>query len=49
MPFRKAKARDNWEPSQKASEIGTQWSEIRRSGAKTSFANDSDEVSISSE
>lgn len=49
MPFRKAKARDVWNPSQKASDVGAQWSEIRRSGAKTSFANDSDEVSISSE
>ena len=49
MPFRKAKARDHWEPSEEASVVGTQWTEIRRSGGKTSFANDSDDVSISSE
>ena len=49
MPFRKAKARDVWEQSPEAAAIGQQWDEVRRGGGKTSFANDSDEASISSE
>ena len=49
MPFRKAKARDVWEQSPEAVSIGEQWNEIRRGGGKVSFANDSDESSISSE
>ena len=49
MPFRKAKARDVWEQSPEAASIGEQWNEVRRGGGKVSFANDSDESSISSE
>jgi hypothetical protein len=49
MPFRKAKSRDVWEQSPEAAAIGQQWDEVRRGGGKTSFANDSDEASISSE
>ena len=49
MPFRKAKARDVWEQSPEAASIGEQWNEVRRGGGKVSFANDSDEASISSE
>ena len=49
MPFRKAKSRDVWEQSPEAASIGEQWNEVRRGGGKVSFANDSDESSISSE
>tara|TARA_B100002003_G_scaffold13251_1_gene11243 strand:+ start:340 stop:1566 length:1227 start_codon:yes stop_codon:yes gene_type:complete len=37
LPFRKSLARDVWEPSARAEEIGAQWDAIRRGGGKTSF------------
>ncbi len=46
MPFRKALKRDDWEPSKQATDVKDQWNEVRKSGAKTSFAEDSDLVSI---
>jgi len=46
MPFRKALKRDDWEPSSEAMAIKEQWNAIRKSGAKTSFAEDSDRISI---
>ena len=46
MPFRKALKRDDWEPSKQATDVKNQWNEVRKSGAKTSFAEDSDLVSI---
>ena len=38
MPFRPSKARDNWEPSERASEIAEEWKNTQRSGGKTSFS-----------
>jgi len=38
LPFRKSLARDVWEPSARAEEIGAQWDAIRRGGGKTSFS-----------
>ena len=37
LPFRKSLARDVWEPSARAEEIGAQWDAIRRGGGKISF------------
>ena len=37
MPFRKSLARDVWEPSSRAEEIGNEWDMIRRGGGRTSF------------
>jgi Mg-chelatase subunit ChlD len=37
MPFRKPLARDVWEPTKQAEEIGQQWKEIQRGGAGISF------------
>ena len=46
MPFRKALKRDNWEPSDEANLVKEQWNNVRKSGGKTSFKEDSDRVSI---
>jgi hypothetical protein len=46
MPFRKALKRDNWEPSPEAIAVKEQWNAIRKGGGKTSFAEDSDQISI---
>ena len=46
MPFRKALKRDNWEPSPEAMAVKEQWNAIRKGGGKTSFAEDSDQISI---
>ena len=46
MPFRKALKRDDWEPSNEAMAIKEQWNIIRKGGGKTSFAEDSDHISI---
>ena len=46
MPFRKALKRDDWEPSNEAMAIKEQWNIIRKGGGKTSFAEDSDRISI---
>jgi hypothetical protein len=40
MPFRKALKRDVWEQSPEALAIGEQWNEVRKKGAKVSFAKD---------
>jgi hypothetical protein len=37
LPFRKSLARDVWEPSARAEEIGAQWDAIRRGGGNISF------------
>ena len=37
MPFRKSLARDVWEPSPRAEEIGDEWDSVRRVGGRTSF------------
>ena len=46
MPFRKALKRDYWEPSNEANLVKEQWNNVRKSGGKTSFKEDSDRVSI---
>ena len=46
MPFRKALKRDDWEPSSEAMAVKEQWNSIRKGGGKTSFAEDSDKISI---
>ena len=46
MPFRKGLKRDNWTPSEQAGSVKEQWNDIRKGGGKTSFADDSDQVSI---
>tara|TARA_B100001079_G_scaffold259057_1_gene257860 strand:- start:1300 stop:1596 length:297 start_codon:yes stop_codon:yes gene_type:complete len=46
MPFRKALKRDDWEPSREAKAVKEQWNFIRKGGGKTSFAEDSDQISI---
>jgi len=46
MPFRKAMKRDDWEPSSEAMAVKKQWDGIRKGGGKTSFAEDSDQISI---
>lgn len=46
MPFRKALKRDNWEPSAEANMIKEQWNNVRKSGGKTSFKEESDRASI---
>lgn len=38
MPFRKSLRRDNWEPSDKALDIGDQWDTVRKTGASLSFS-----------
>jgi len=42
LPFRKAKKRDLWEASESAKKVGERWNEVRRSGGKTSFNENSD-------
>jgi hypothetical protein len=42
LPFRKAKKRDLWEPSDSAKKVGERWNDARRSGGKTSFSENSD-------
>ena len=46
MPFRKALKRDDWEPSSEAMAVKEQWNSIRKGGGKTSFTEDSDQISI---
>ena len=46
MPFRKSLKRDDWEPSDAAMAVKNQWNDVRKSGGKTSFAKDSDQVSL---
>jgi hypothetical protein len=46
MPFRKSLKRDDWEPSEAAMAVKSQWNGVRKSGGKTSFAKDSDKVSL---
>lgn len=43
MPFRPALKRDWWQASEEAIAVGEKWDNVRRSGAKTSFSNDSEE------
>ena len=38
MPFRGSLRRDNWEPSDRALEIGEQWDSVRKTGASLSFS-----------
>jgi flavin-dependent dehydrogenase len=38
MPFRESLRRDNWEPSDKALDIGEQWDKVRKTGASLSFS-----------
>ncbi len=38
MPFRNALKRDNWEMSERAEEIASEWKKIRSSGGKVSFS-----------
>jgi hypothetical protein len=47
MPFRKALKRDVWQQSNQAEEISKQWNEVRRSGGKTSFNDDSESKPLS--
>ena len=42
LPFRKAKKRDLWEPSESAIEVGERWDKVRRSGGKISYSESSD-------
>jgi len=42
MPFRPALKRDWWEQSPEAKAVGEKWDNVRRSGAKTSFSNDTE-------
>jgi flavin-dependent dehydrogenase len=42
MPFRPALKRDWWEQSSEAKAVGEKWTNVRRSGAKESFSNDSE-------
>ncbi len=44
MPFRPAFKRDWWEQSSEAKAVGEKWSNVRRSGAKTSFSNDAESL-----
>ena len=37
LPFRKSLARDVWEPSARAEEIGIEWDLVRKGGGNTSF------------
>ena len=37
MPFRPSKARDNWEPSERAREIREEWKSVRKGGGALSF------------
>ena len=37
MPFRKSLKRDEWEPSNRAMEIGEEWKNIQKGGGKVSF------------
>tara|TARA_B100000963_G_C22086155_1_gene434423 strand:- start:193 stop:489 length:297 start_codon:yes stop_codon:yes gene_type:complete len=46
MPFREALKRDDWEPSAEAMAVKQQWNAVRKGGGKTSFAEDSDQISI---
>ena len=46
MPFRKSLKRDDWEPSKEAMAVKRQWNDVRKSGGKTSFTKDSDQVSV---
>ena len=46
MPFRNALKRDDWEPSSEAMAVKEQWNSVRKGGGKTSFAEDSDKISI---
>jgi hypothetical protein len=39
MPFRGALKRDDWEPSERALEIGEQWRSIQRGGGGVSFSD----------
>ena len=42
MPFRKPLARDVWEPTKQAEEIGQQWKQIQRGGGAISFSESDD-------
>ena len=42
MPFRKSLARDIWEPTVRAEEIGQQWKQIQRGGGAISFSESDD-------
>ena len=42
MPFRPALKRDWWEQSSEAKAVAEKWTNVRRSGAKTSFSNDAE-------
>ena len=42
MPFRKSLARDIWEPTVRAKEIGQQWKQIQRGGGAISFSESDD-------
>ena len=42
LPFRKAKKRDLWEPSESAMDVGEKWDKVRRAGGKISYSDSSD-------
>ena len=42
LPFRKAKKRDLWEPSESAMKVGERWDKVRRAGGKISYSDSSD-------
>ena len=42
LPFRKAKARDHWEPSEEALQVKARWESARRGGGHVSFTSNSD-------
>jgi hypothetical protein len=37
MPYRSARKRDVWEPSEEAQKVKEQWRQVRRGGGTTSF------------
>ena len=42
LPFRRAKKRDLWEPSESAMKVGERWDKVRRAGGKISYSDSSD-------
>ena len=42
LPFRNAKSRDNWEPSEEALQVKARWESARRGGGHVSFTSNSD-------
>ena len=42
LPFRNAKARDQWEPSEEALQVKARWESARRGGGHVSFTSNSE-------